>query len=311
MTDLFGDDPVARVLAYMDRVKPERDPMALRADLNAVRRAQRSFKHGRFGKSMAGLGSLWGYFPHATAVQVNGVSVDDKLADPETRRAIAEKTWAYCQKHEGGRISFNRIRQSIKAYAGHHVSNFRPVCAKDLYEMFPGKVVFDPCAGWGGRLMGACAARMHYVGVDASRATTLGLANMVGDLHAHAAIIHAAVEDLPVEPGGYDMAFTSPPYFDAERYSADPEQSWVRYRTYPEWRDGFLGPLITRMAASVRRGGVVALNIANVKKYPLELDAVTFLDHSGLVPRMRAAYVLSSIAGKGEKTEPIFIYQKP
>lgn len=309
MSDLFGDDPVERVLSYMDAVTPERDAGGLRLALREVRAAKSSLNGTRFTKNMAGMGPLWGYFPHHTRVKVGGVMLVDKLADPATRRTIAEKTWAYCRKHERGQISFNRIRQSIKAYAGHHVSNFRPVVARDLCLLFEARTMFDPCAGWGGRLLGATAAGCAYYGVDASVETVEGLQRMSDDLNAGATIRHAAVEDVQVEQF-VDLAFTSPPYFDAERYSDCPEQSWVRYGTYPKWRDGFLGPLCERMVQAVRSGGYVALNIQDVRRLPLVLDAKTFFDHLGVRPVVEYQYVLSSIAGKGEKTEPILVYRK-
>lgn len=309
MTDLFGDDPVERVLSYMDTVTPERDAGELRLALREVRAAKPSLSGTRFTKHMAGMGALWGYFPHVQRVKVNGVSLADKLADPATRRRIAEKTWAYCEKHERGQISFNRIRQSIKAYAGHHVSNFRPVTARDVYLLFGAKSTFDPCAGWGGRMLGAAAAGCAYLGVDASTETVESLRHMGADLGSESFVHHAAAEDCALDVA-VDLAFTSPPYFDAERYSDCPEQSWVRYDTYPKWRDGFLGPLCERMVQAVRSGGHIALNIQDVRKLPLVLDAKTFFDHLGVRPVGEYQYVLSSIAGKGEKTEPILVYRK-
>ena len=34
--------------------------------------------------------------------------------------------------------------------------------------------------------------------------------------------------------------FTSPPYFNVERYSYDDTQSWVRYKTINDWNKDFL-----------------------------------------------------------------------
>lgn len=310
MTDLFGEDPVERVLAYMDAVLPVRDREALLLDLMAVREAKPCFRNGRLEKSMHGMGALWGYFPHALDVVVNGVSVRQKLADPVVRRRIAEKTWTYCEKWERGQISFNRIRQSMKVYGGHHVSNFRPVAARDLYRQLGARAVFDPCAGWGGRLLGSCEME-RYVGVDASRHTVDGHAALIEDAgFTHATVLHGAIEDfdLPSEEWA-DVAFTSPPYFDQERYSEDAEQSWVRYRTYPEWRDGFLFPLVAQMASQVKHGGYVVLNIADVQGLPLVQDAHDAMRGAGLTFLAEWRYILSSVAGHGEKSEPVLVYR--
>lgn len=318
MSDLFDGtddsyDPLVAIEGMLDCIVPERDAGALALDLADVRRAKRCLRGTRLTKNMAGLGSLWGYFPHALDVQVGGTSIADKLADPKQRATIARKTLAFVQKHERGRVSFNRVRQSVKAYCGHHVSNFRPVAARDIYRTL-GKsgVVFDPCAGWGGRMVGAIAAGCpRYVGYDASRKTASGLTALALDANAPATIRFGAIEDADVEEGWADIAFTSPPYFDAERYSDDDTQSWVRYPTYPAWRVGFLVALCCQMARAVRPGGVVALNIADVKKLPLVADARTILASIGLSAEPDLSYILSSIAGKGEKSEPVLVYRKP
>lgn len=313
MRDLFGETAEERVLRYIDVAMPVVDRDALLADLEATKKAKPCFKNGRFEKSMAGMGSLWGYFPHVVDVKVNGVSLRDKLSSPDIRATIARKTGDYVEKHEGGKVSFNRIRQSVKAYSGHHVSNFRPVAARDLYRHLNAKSVFDPCAGWGGRMMGAAAAGVEfYGGIDASKQTANSLSNLAIDLDLiDWSIQWSAAEDVHFRDSGFDVAFTSPPYFDTERYSEDSEQSWKRYPTYAAWRDGFLGPLAVLMAREVRPGGFVCLNIADVKKLPLVADAGRFLREAGLVEHDRWHYVLSSIAGKGEKTEPILVYRKP
>jgi hypothetical protein len=318
MADLFDNtpdayDPLDAIDAMLDDVSVDRDAGVLAMAMEDVRRAAVCLRDGRLEKNMAGLGPLWGYFPHAVDVKVGGVSVADKLANPKARADVVRKAWAYIQKYEGGRVSYNRVRQSVKAYCGHHVSNFRPVAARDIYTTLGNAgAVFDPCAGWGGRLLGAAAARCtRYVGVDASRRTVDGLRGIAADVLYPADIRHGAAEDVCVGEGWADIAFTSPPYFDAERYSDDPEQSWMRYPDYVAWRDGFLRGLLARMAQTVKPGGTVALNIADVKKYPLVLDSRAIASGMGLVPRPDIAYILSSIAGKGEKFEPVLVFAKP
>lgn len=318
-TDLFDGtddayDPLAAIDGMLESIIPERDTLRLLSDIQDVRRAAVCLRDGRLGKNMAGLGALWGYFPHALEVKVNGVSIADKLSDPKQRASIARKTLAFVTKHEKGRVSYNRVRQSVKAYCGHHVSNFRPVAARDLFVEYGNRgVIFDPCGGWGGRMVGAIAAGCErYVCYDASCKTAAGLRDVAEDANATNCIARfGAVEDADLPDGFADMAFTSPPYFDAERYSLDPEQSWVRYQSYGAWRDGFLVALCRQMTKAVRGGGIIALNIADVKKSPLVSDARTILASLGLAALPDVQYILSSIAGKGEKAEPVLMFRKP
>ena len=74
-------------------------------------------------QTMHGLGFLWTFHPHW--VEVNNIlelwDDDDKL------RELCRKTIEYCDKHEDGKVSVNRIRQNSKVYlAKQSVSNFRP-----------------------------------------------------------------------------------------------------------------------------------------------------------------------------------------
>ena len=37
----------------------------------------------------------------------------------------------------------------------------------------------------------------------------------------------------------FDLVFTSPPYFNVERYGDDDTQSWVRYKSIDGWNEYF------------------------------------------------------------------------
>lgn len=315
---LFANDvpDVSRVEALvreiLPNVMPVRNAARLEAALVSVRKAKPCINANRLEKNMAGMGALWGYFPHFADVKVSGKSLSDKLSDSGALERIVRKTALYCIRHEGGRVSKNRVLQSIKAYDGHHVSNFRPVAARDIYHRFGGTapVVFDPCSGWGGRLLGSIAAGASaYIGIDASLKTVLGLRDIASDLSSEAVLEHHAIEDMDFEPGFSDIAFTSPPYFDAEKYSDDQEQSWKRYKTYPEWVAGFLVPLVRQMKRAVVAGGRVVINIQDIRGLPICQDTIAAASRVGLTHEDTYQYVLSSISGKKEKSEPVFIFK--
>jgi hypothetical protein len=58
--------------------------------------------------------------------------------------------------------------------------------------------------------------------------------------------------------------FTSPPYFNVEKYSQSNTQSWVRYKGIDEWNKNFLHKTLGNIIPSVRVGGIMAINIADV-----------------------------------------------
>jgi hypothetical protein len=302
------------VRVILDDIVPKKDRIKLISDINKVMSSKSCLKGNDLCKNMAGLGSLWGYFPHFMDVKVGKMSLADKMTDPKVVEQIIEKTAVFCMKHEGGKVSRNRVFQSLKAYNGHHVSNFRPVAARDIYDSLIGRSanVFDPCSGWGGRLIGAIGSGCKsYVGVDASAKTVDGFKDLIKDGNlTEAKVVYSAIEDFEIKHPFADIAFTSPPYFDAEKYSDDETQSWKRYGNYDKWREGFLMALCEKMKSAVDDGGYVVINIADVKGLPICEDTNKALKSLGLTYVNTYRYILSSIAGKGQKFEPVFIYKK-
>lgn len=149
-----------------------------------------------------------------------------------------------------------------------YVNEFQPYVARDLYRRFctPDARVLDPCAGWGGRLLGASCHVQEYVGFEPATATCDGLRAMHEQLISKfrpefSCILHCLpFEDAQID-GVFDFAFTSPPYFDTERYSEEETQSWKRYPTAEQWRSGFFKPLIHKTLSALKSGGSFVLNV--------------------------------------------------
>lgn len=191
-------------------------------------------------------------------------------------------------------------------------SVFRPAVAKFIYERYcpRGGVAWDPCAGFGGRLLGAHAADVRYVGTDVDAETIEGnrrLAAVTGsavDLHL------CPAENF--DPPPVDFVFTSPPYFDRERYVGD-DQSWLRYRTVDLWCAKFLGPVMERAWRALSSGGHLALNIADLRKrgtliplVSLTLDAAKAV---GFTHTETLTMPLASIR-RHNPTEPVLVFRK-
>ena len=142
-------------------------------------------------------------------------------------------------------------------------SVFRPTLAKYVYETYcpPGGAVWDPCAGYGGRLLGACAAGVRYVGTDVESDTIEGNRKLAAALGYPADLHLCPAEEF--DPPNVDLVFTSPPYFNRELYSHRDAQSWVRHGdTFTEWVEGFLRPLVK---TSFRVSPCLVLNVADIR----------------------------------------------
>jgi 16S rRNA G966 N2-methylase RsmD len=156
-------------------------------------------------------------------------------------------------------------------------SQFKPNVAKALYDFVGAKNVLDFSAGWGDRTAGFFASECaeHYVGIDhrkenhpiyQKQAEFYTKHNGFFETTKKADLFCAAAEDFDFTPYNdhFDIVFTSPPYFNVERYSYDDTQSWVRYRNIDAWNELFLHKVINNLWPSIRKGGYLAVNIADV-----------------------------------------------
>jgi len=195
-------------------------------------------------------------------------------------------------------------------------TNFRPCSAKALVDHFcpQGGLVLDPCAGYGGRAVGTLAAGRQYVGVDPHPKAGDAYKNLSSLLGKEITFYNAPFEDVDLGELQADLVLTSPPYFSVERYSDDPQQSWVRYKTWDSWAEGFLIPFIDKVYRHLKPGCIAAINTKNVKLGRRECPIGDIL--VGLA--QKRDFTLEKIMklplgriGKHEKTEPIFVFRKP
>jgi hypothetical protein len=81
--------------------------------------------------------------------------------------------------------------------------------------------------------------------------------------------------------GTIDLCLTSPPYWCKEQYSDDPGQSYLKFKTYSEWRDGFLRPTLETAYGYLRPNRYLLWNIAKVtiggEEIPLEDDSINIV----------------------------------
>lgn len=189
---------------------------------------------------------------------------------------------------------------------------FRPLVAKFIYEHYcqSGDTVWDPCAGYGGRLLGAIAAGVHYVGTDVDAETVSGnqlLAKMLG---ANAEITLSPAEQFT--PPVIKLAFTSPPYFDRERYSQNESQSWRRHAQLDTWIENFLRPVADQARDALVADGALVLNIADLRDgarvVPLVEKAVTTIRASGFTLEKILKMPLAAI-NRNAPAEPLLVFK--
>ncbi len=154
--------------------------------------------------------------------------------------------------------------------------------SKHVIEM-SGKIggtLFDPCAGWGGRMLGAAAAGWDYYSCDPNKETFDNLQRLIRFIQPKTV---TSIQNMPVEDFDLnsikhvDIVLTSPPYFNLEVYNHTPEQSYYKHSTYAEWRDAWLIPLINRCLDKLEAGGdngISAWNVMNFDKNDFSGDTI-------------------------------------
>ncbi len=153
---------------------------------------------------------------------------------------------------------------------------FPPAAARNLclkFKLGKSSRVLDPCAGWGGRMIGVSVVCDNYTGYEPCTKTHSGLLELHKFLCLMNPTFQAKVYKLPFEDsqlrkGYYDFALTSPPYYDTELYSDEETNSLNRYKTFEKWCDGFYFPLVEKTMNALKPGASFVLNIG-AKKYPL------------------------------------------
>jgi hypothetical protein len=276
-------------------------------------------------QTMHGLRMAWTYFPHFWEVRCGSAkqSPMEIFYDDEKFKRTIKKCWKWCVKtykgeNEGTKnvMHENRLRQSIKIYTGtQSVSNFRPTAAKLIYEKFGGDTIWDMSCGWGGRLIGFLASsRKKYIGTEPSSLTFEGLQKIKKDffyLKKSVELHRLGSEEFIPDRNSLDLCFTSPPYFDTEKYSDEDTQSYIKFPTKEEWVNGFLRKTIENCYRGLKSGGYMLYNIANTPKYKfIEEETQKIAKEFGFVQNDTLQLTLSSVMGAGYKYEPIFVFKK-
>jgi hypothetical protein len=126
------------------------------------------------------------------------------------------------------------------------VSFFKPILAAQIYKHFLGDVlepvVFDPCCGFGGRLLGFKSVYPDgiYIGCEPNYETYIELVELSKNF-TNVYLYNCKIEDFDIDtlPSNLNLTFTSIPYYDIETYSQICE-----YPNFDDWKNTFIGKLL-------------------------------------------------------------------
>jgi hypothetical protein len=201
--------------------------------------------------------------PHRYATPTKrGKSIIDFFKDDAFLSGIARVTLFKDGKYRDEELLYQVLQLGVNG--SQYVNEFPPHIARDFFISFHAKRILDPCAGWGGRMIGAASVDSFYHGFEPSTKTYNGLIELGLFLKSFKNGFDFRIENKPFEDAvlvdSYDLALTSPPYYDTEIYSDESTQSCNRYKTFTEWCNGFYLPMIEKV---LKHSGKFVLNVGS------------------------------------------------
>lgn len=245
---------------------------------------------------------------------------DDKLL----KAAIGRAFLIWPTRYAANASSLRRMLKTFPSAAS--VSNYRPAVARAVIRKFsrPGAKVVDFCAGYGGRLLGALATDRFYLGIEPNSSQIRGFERMQRAIRKEGfqlpdtRFVHGAAEQCLTElpPRFADLVYSSPPFFNWERYSNGALQSFKRYPTFDQWQLNFLYPVIKHSFRILRKGGFMAINVTNGNRRPSPVEIRSIAEECKFTEVATYPVVFPKVPylhprdGKSVKQELLMIFQK-
>ena len=189
-------------------------------------------------------------------------------------KTIVRAFWSLEQVLTKVDIQSIRMATTLRKYVA---SQFKPSIAKAFYDYFGSVNVLDFSAGWGDRLAGFYCGETtkSYVGIDPNTLNHPNYKRQVEFYKKHQTLFEEEKKvDLICEPAEdvdyskyenyFDTIFTSPPYFNVEKYSDEDTQSYIRYKNIDSWNKDFLHSTLAKVIFTLKSDGILAINIADV-----------------------------------------------
>lgn len=192
-----------------------------------------------------------------------GHSFEKAWKDPKTMNTVRE--WGLKGMSQ---LWMSWIRRAVFMTSGLPNSSFyRPHFSRQLIHMHGNThgVLFDPCIGWGGRMLGTLSTGWDYIGCDPNKTTFDNVNKILAFIDRN-----AELHNIPAETFTYDrkvdIVLTSPPYFNLEVYSDDVNQSYNKFDSFTNWNDNWFVPLMKNSITMLKEDGISAWNVMDSGK---------------------------------------------
>ena len=223
----------------------------------------------------------------------------EALQDENDMKFILEYTKSKPKFYTGNEVSNVKSFFRNGGRIAQKVANFCPKNARNIYFRYNNingerLNVLDTSSGFGSRMSAVLLSGHNYFGFDPNTELHDKLFEYGKFLYDNGQIENGQICRLYCQgsesfreelEGTIDVSFTSPPYFNLEKYGDDNSLSTKNYNNYDAWLEYFAKPTIDNTYKYLKIGGVAMINIKNLtrgKKEPLFDDWFRlFNEHGG------------------------------
>ena len=233
--------------------------------------------------------SVSNYFQQENRMKCGSNLVDSPWDIWHDREKLNNMNWHFWREGALGNsdIDASTFRSAFRI-GTYTATQFKPNVAKALYEKHKAQNVLDTSCGWGDRLAGFYATPNTelYVGCDPNPEVyevykkqcfeyekLLGYYPAIQEYSDHFICIgskRVIIWNLPSEDvnwklyeNTFDFYFTSPPYFETERYAKNHSatQSYMRYPTFNSWKNDFFFNVNEKVFNALKDNAFMMINI--------------------------------------------------
>ena len=200
---------------------------------------------------------------------INAPSPQRTWATEKFRKTLLRALWTLNYKN----VDMTKMRSAI-GLRKYIAAQYRPSAAKAIYQHFKAKNVLDFSSGWGDRLSAFMATDCteSYLGCDPNDRLFQQYDKQISTFNKDdkdITMVISPAEEMDFEQyvqgkSGFDLIFTSPPYFIIERYTKEDNQSWQRYKKLETWLSEFLFKVLGNAWKALKHGGHMVINISDV-----------------------------------------------
>ena len=202
----------------------------------------------------------------------------DALKDDEYIKWIIEYTESKPKFYTGNQVANIKSFFRNGGRKGGKVANFPPKVARDIYTRYFDNATeplncLDTSSGFGSRMSAVLLSGNNYYSTDPNPNLHKKLFECAKWMYdngfikenQHCELIKQGSEVFVEEwENMMDVSFTSPPYFNLEKYCDDNSASTQNYDNYDLWLENFAKPTIDNTYKYLKIGSYAMINIKNM-----------------------------------------------